>query len=418
MIRRVLNHELVKNSGIYLGFSLIIGLISFFVLPVLSHYFSKEDVGIIGMFNVIYLLMTPVLGLSMNSIIARSFFTRKDISSLIGNGVVFSTISFLLFLIIILLLPQSVFLYFEIPKFVVIIALAASYGAINTAVFSTLLQMQRKAYKWGIIAISGLLINIGLTFIILFSSDLTYESRIIGVVFSTIISSVIGFLLVNSSLKISFKYNPEHYKYFFKLGTPLIVVALSAWGIISIDKILIQSIISIEIVGVYVMANSLSSIMNQLITAFSRAWAPFAYKYLAENKHISLFKITMLVFLVFVIIAIVISTVGIYFFKLLIDEKFYESLTIVPILISSYTFSGLYKLIAPYALHIEKTLLISKITFAGLLINLILNYFLIKEIGIAGAAYASLLAYALMSVLLLIFMMKEYKLNFFKQKQL
>jgi len=404
-------YELLRNSGIYFLFTILSGLIGFLVLPILSHYLSIKDFAIIGLFNVVFQVLTPVLGLSMNAIIGRSYHTRKDISSLIGSGIIFTILLFFLTSFICQLIPSAYYESFGLSKKLSMMAVIGALVTINSAVFFTILQLQKKAFFWGLLSISGNIINIAITFILLFFTDMTYEARIVGIVATPFIIAPVGFFLIRRNMVVIFKLSIEHFKYFLKLGTPLIIVALSGWALISLDKIFIQRLMNMDFLGIYVMASSLSGIMMQIVASFSRAWIAYSYENLANANYQLVLNTALVVFFIFIIIGFLISTIGIYIFKLLIDSKFYPSLPIVPILVGGIAIRALYMLLAPFILHKEQTHISAIIVFICVFTNATLNYCLIPSMGLYGAALASLIAYFIMGLLPLVYVLKKYNLS-------
>jgi len=411
MLKRILSHSLVRNSGIFFSFSLISSLTGFFVQPILSHYLSPQDFGVIGIFVVALTLFTPIIGLSANSIIARSYNTRDDVSYLIGSSIIFSFGIFIFTIVIAILLPASSYESIGISRGLIILAIIGALASIINATFLTVLQLEKKAVYWGVSTLAGLFFNILLTFGLLFLTPLTYEARIIGLVGAPYISSIIGYFFLKKSIPIKFAINKNHYKYFLKLGIPLIISALSGWGILSLDKLFIKYLLSIELVGIYYMASTLSSPMFTIITSFSRAWIAFAYNNIANGHNQKVFNVAVLGFLFFILIALLISTLGVFIYKFIISKVFYHSLSLIPIMVFGLSLRGIFTLLNPFILHKEKTNISALIVFISLVVNVILNYLFINIFGMIGAAIASFFAYLVMGLLPLFYVIKSYKLK-------
>jgi O-antigen/teichoic acid export membrane protein len=83
--------------------------------------------------------------------------------------------------------------------------------------------------------------------------------------------------------------------------------------------------------------------------------------------------------------------------KSLIHPSFWSGLPVVPVVTLGYLFNGLYfVMLAPLMLD-KRTVAVSAATWAGALVNLALNWLLIPRLGMMGAAWATLAAYAAMA---------------------
>ncbi len=395
-ILKSINHPLFKHSGVYLSFSVLAAAISFFILPVLSNFLSVEDVGVIGLFMIILQLLTPLLGLQSNAIIGRSYYVRDDIDTLIPSTVILSAIFLVIFTIICFAVPEEIYKKFSFDRGLMFAALTVAFAAINGAVFTKILQLQKKPLLWGIVTTSSLICSITITFLLLLTTDLTVWARVLGIASGNYITFFLGWYVVSKDLKLRFIFSPEHFRYFFKLGSPLIIVAFAGWGILSLDRLFLENFIGIDAVGIYVMGFSIASVIRLSIMAFSRAWAPYAYENLANSNYKVLFKTSIFVFIFFVCFGLIYCIAGIPLLKLIVDEKFTASFSVVPWIVFGMVLGGLYTLFSPYILHTGKTYVSSVIMVAGISINALLNYFLIQKMGVTGAAVASICAFGLM----------------------
>jgi len=57
-----LSNKLTRNSLLYTGSNVLVASIPFVMLPVLTRYLSKEEYGILAMFQVMVTLLIPLIG--------------------------------------------------------------------------------------------------------------------------------------------------------------------------------------------------------------------------------------------------------------------------------------------------------------------------------------------------------------------
>jgi O-antigen/teichoic acid export membrane protein len=159
--------------------------------------------------------------------------------------------------------------------------------------------------------------------------------------------------------------------------------------------------------------------MNLVITGFKVAWTPFFMNLKSDESNKEIFSKVftyfcyggLIVFLFFSLFAddLVRLNVGGY---TLLNEKYWSGLVIVPYILIAYLFSGLYMNlnVASFFSNKIKYLIIS--SAAGCVSNIALNFILIPQYSIIGAAIATMLSYMIMFIVLYYFSQKIYKINY------
>jgi len=340
------------------------------------------------------------MGLSMNAIIAKSYYNRDDINSLVGSSQIFSLFIFCFIMLIALLLPSGLIERWGINQYALCSTCVIAFIGINNAVLLAIFQLEKKPLYWGISIMFSLIINLSVTFFILFNIQMSYWARILGILISSFITLGLNLYLNNKLLMIRYNLNTSHFRYFFRLGAPLIIVAISNWGLYALDRVFIQSFIGIQAVGYYTMAFALASPLKIISESFSRAWLPHAYHHLKSNQLRKLFHQSLFIFGAFVCMGLLLGTVGKTVLSYLIDEKFSFSFQIMPIIVAGFVINVASKLFTPFILIAEKTNLLSLISLVAFAVNATGNYFLIPYAGIFGAAFATLISFTFMNSLL------------------
>jgi len=98
--------------------------------------------------------------------------------------------------------------------------------------------------------------------------------------------------------------------------------------------------------------------------------------------------------------------------KSIIGKEFLSGLPIVPLVLLGYLFNGVYYVFQAGIYIEEKTKYFPIVTFAGAIVNVIVNILLIPIFGIMGAAFATFAAYFVMAVSLYFFSQKFYPINY------
>lgn len=209
---------------------------------------------------------------------------------------------------------------------------------------------------------------------------------------------------------VKFDFDVEKIKELTHFLFPLTFYVLGLFVMGTIDKIFIANMISIEAAGVYAVAITMTIIINLVFDAIIKAWQPYMHEYLndgALSKKIRVVQFTYLYTLFVVLFIIAYIMIIPYIFHWMIDEKFNDALLYIPILVVGYGFEGLRKPVSGFLTNLNRVKTLGTITFIAALLNIILNIIFIEQYGVYGAAYATLISFAALYALTLVFVKKH-----------
>ena len=171
---------------------------------------------------------------------------------------------------------------------------------------------------------------------------------------------------------------------------------------------------SLHAVGIYGAGYKLGALMLLLVYAFNYAWRPY---FLRENNIQSFQKISSYVFfglgLFYILLVLYVDIIATSTLPIinapLIDSKFWEGIIIVPIIALAYIFHGSFILQEAGPFISNSVYKISVCRGLGVICNIALNLILIPyfEKPYLGAAFATLISYFLMSLILYLWNYKE-----------
>src|SRR5688572_14535584 len=113
-----MNLSLLKSFSAYSFAGVFGAAANFFVLPILSHYLSVNDYGILSIFNAYVTIAVPLIGLVASGIIMIEYYKIKDpneFASFFSSIQLIPVIPCVIFLIIALLFNNSLCNLLEIP---------------------------------------------------------------------------------------------------------------------------------------------------------------------------------------------------------------------------------------------------------------------------------------------------------------
>ena len=219
-----------------------------------------------------------------------------------------------------------------------------------------------------------------------------------------IASAAVLLLLIPQFAKIRIRLDFIFWRKMIWYGLPLTLVAAS--GVINqsfsvpIIKYIYGSSIQENLVaaGIYGAAAKLALIMNLFTIAFNYAAEPFFFSSSDRQDSPEIYAVTARAFALFGSIFFV----GVLLYKdvivLLLGPNYRADTYVLPILLMSYIFLGLYYNISIWYKLKDKTHIGAIISIGGAVITLLVNFFFIPKIGTIAAAWASFVCYASMMV--------------------
>ncbi len=412
----------ISDSIIYSFFNVINKLIPFFLLPLLVRVLSSIQYGQYAIFLNIESLLIPVVSFNIYSAITVHFFNESfNIKEYI------STLLFGLFLLLILFLTISIFIN---PSFILLSGLSkiqfqialitASLSSFFTGVLSVY-RLMRKPIYFGVL---NFLQSIGLFICIILISRVNpkFESIVLVRLLYFFLFSVLVIVFLFYKAMLAVDISKEWLIKMFKFSAPTVVYSLSAFVFLSSDRLLIKYFLGFKEVGHYSAIYQIASIVSLIGVSINAAWMPWLFenlnkKSLKINRFIV--KLTYLIVLFLFLFGLVCCFIYSYMANKLLPLEYYSFLNIGYPIIIGFVFEGIYLLVSPYILYVEKTKYNALIGVFIAIINVCCNVFLIPRFGIIGASYSFLLSWIFLTIAFFIFSIKVYPmpwLSFFKSK--
>jgi len=416
MIKKLIfNNSLFKNTGIYTTTSLINAAIPFFILPVLTRYLSPTDYGIVSMFTLLTTLISPLIGVNVSGAITRRYYDqdRIDISEYTYNSILVVISSSFLMAILFIPFGRVIGILTSLPRNFLWVALIYTLSINVISIILALWQVQKKARYYGYFLNLKTLLNVGLSLVFVIILNLKWEGRVYGQLAAEMLFATIAIVYLYRKKLIKLSINKKYIKDSLVFGLPLIPHALSGSIIAMTDRLFITNMVGIAATGVYTVGYQIGSILNLLTFSFNNAFVPWLYEKLKENNENTKRKIVKFTYLYFILIILIVIFLGLLapkFLSVFLGKEFAESSSFVIWIALGYAFNGMYLMVVNYIFYAERNGLLAIVTFLTCIINVVLNYFFIKEYGAIGAALATTITYAIKFISVWILSAKVYKM--------
>ena len=191
----------------------------------------------------------------------------------------------------------------------------------------------------------------------------------------------------------------EYWKFCIVLAIPAVFHNLSDLILGQSDQVMLQQMIDNSAVGCYGYAWQFANILFILFGALNRTWCPFFFEEMKEGKREAMMTKTRNFLELFTILAcgFILLTPEVY--HVYARQDYWSSTGIIPLFVASYYINFLCTFPVNYEYYHKKTKVVAAVTIGSSLVNVALNYVLIKAVGMAGAALATAVSHGLQLVL-------------------
>jgi O-antigen/teichoic acid export membrane protein len=305
----------------------------------------------------------------------------------------------------------------EHPEYVVYFTAIIALDAISALPFAYLRQ-QNKALKFAIVKNINIFTNILLNLYFLLLCPYVqkeygtllplYNGTVnIGYIFlANLIASIVTIpLLWKEILAIrNASFNKTLWREMLIYGLPLMVVGFAGMINETLDRIIISYVYTdvqegLRATGIYGANYKLSILMSLFIQAFRYAAEPFFFNHAKDNDKRHIYATVMNYFTLVCLVLFLTVTLYIDVFKHFINNRYWEGLHVVPVLLLANMFLGIYYNLSIWYKLSDNTNKGAMISTAGALITILANIILVPLWGYTGSAWATLICYVSMVVI-------------------
>lgn len=399
--------KLGKEAAVY-GLSSIVGrFLNFLLVPFYTNYLAKAEYGVQSNVYAYVAFAFVIYGYGMDSAYMRFIASTEP-------GDKKQTLSIPYFSLLLTSALLSLGIHFFAPAISEVIGAQGHANLIQYAgwilFFDTIvivpfayLRMTNRAKLFAGLRICNIIINVTLTVVMLAFFEMKLEAVFIA---NLIASAATALMLAWITLpQLTLKLSGRLFREMLGFGFPYIPAGLAGIAIQVIDRPIVKALTNDATLGVYQANYRLGVLMMLVVGMFDYAWRPFFLTHAREQDAPRLFSkvftyLVTLLMLVFVTGSLFVEDVvrmkffGRYFFH----PDYWGGLSIVPIILLAYVFTGAYVNFVVGVYLEKKTKFLPYATGAGALVNIVANLILIPRFGITGAAIATLLSYIVMAV--------------------
>lgn len=416
--------RLAQHSAIYAVSTAVQKLSGFLLLPVFTnpaYIASTQNFGD-------YVLITTFIGFmyffytyGMDSALLRYFFLGdSDRKTVVSTTVVVLLVTSLTTTILILMFSEQLSLWImKSPGYVSYMKIAAFillFDALGNLGY-LILRAEERSILFSIFRIARFLLEMGFNiYFVVFQ-----KAGVMGILYTFLIASFLNLLAMLPILwpYLGLRFKPQLAKQMLSFGLPLLPHGLAYATIEMIDRFLLPELLDKDALGVYGANYKFGILLLFLVNAFKTAWQPFFLKIAKQNNAREIYS---RVLTYFVIGAGLIVLFGSLFLENLLrirwfgefyflNPPFWGGISIIPIILVSYIFYGIYVILTPGFYITKKSNYMILFTGSGALVNIVSNLYLLPRMGFEGAAWATLISYLAMALSIYVISNRIYPIH-------
>lgn len=391
----IINHWMAKNRplvdvGIYYISTAINQAVPFLLLPVITIYLLPGDFGFINTFSSLLVIATSVFnGLSVT--INKSFYSKSaDYNrQLIGNLYLVLGMGTILIMALFLALVNLLDIRF-IPKRYFLAIPIISFFFMSMEFLKNFFKTAKKTLAFTMLTFSEVLMNISISLVLVIGFSWHWQGRVAGIMLSTVIFGLIALLFLILREKIVFSFKTTMIREILKLTLPFIPLGLGVMvmrrsGVLFIDA----SLGKVE-AGLYGVAMNLATVILFLSVPLINVWTPHIYEKLSRHSSVNdlkpLYYKVLLLSYATLFLSLIFSLFSDQVLALMTTAAFSRAGRFIPWLAFGFCLWVMTALLTPFLVHFNRQKQIALIASGSAIVNVCLNYYLIRRFGAIGAA--------------------------------
>ena len=385
------NKRLLKNTGIIAIGNISTKLISFFLLPIYTALLSTSEYGTFDYILSIATFCVPFVSLLMDESIFRFLIdckTELDEKRVISTSIIVVFIGMICFAII--GIPVMNFLDYSYTYYAVIYILLCVISGMISALLRGIGRTDQYAIFNFLSGATNVVLNV--FFIAVLRQGL--RGMLVASILSLLIVSTIFIFKMRLWLYIDLKnVDSKLAKSMITYSFPLIPNKIS-WTIINLsDRIILMNVVGSAATGLYAVSYKFPNLMDTVYGFFYQSWKESSARVLGNESQNDFYNMVYK-YLKNFMFAIVLGLTAFMpiIFKILINKNYYNAIYYVPILLIATYFANISGFYGGIFTAYNDTKIMGTTTIVAAVINLVINLFTIKWIGVYAAALSTLIA--------------------------
>jgi O-antigen/teichoic acid export membrane protein len=393
--------RLAKHSAIYGLGAVVSRLIGLFLLPLVTHYLTRSELGAVDTLIALSVVLVIVLRAGISMAFFRFYFDAEDEAGRIT--VVRTSFWFTMgvatagLVVGWALAAQISELLFSTHSDADLVraAFVLLWAQMNYEQLTSLFRVEERSVAYVTATLANVLITVGATILLVAVWDKGALGVLVGNFTGTL--AVYFVLLGYRRFQLGLEFNRPLFRQMQRFGLPLVPSGLALWAIDFADRFILLKLKGVAEVGLYSVGVRVSTAILLLLIALRTAWPAFAYsiKQDDEAKRTYAFVLTYVLY-VSCWMSLTLSLLAPWIVRVLTAPAFYGGARVVPLLVFGGSAFIAFNVMSIGIGRAKQTQFNWVVTGVAAGVNVGLCFVLIPPWGMIGAAAATLVAYVVM----------------------
>lgn len=393
--------DLVTHSAVYWVGVMLTKATGFVVVPVFTHYLSPHEYGTLELLALTTDVVGMMVGLQLSAALFK-FYNESETAAQregIVSTAILGTAALAIVAAVLLILGArqvSVVVFGTGDNaYLFQVMFAATFLGIVLEMPMSYLRVKEKSRRFVMIETAQVVTMAVLN---------VFFVAVLGM---SVLGALLGSLLVNAVLapaltvavlrEVGARVDRVALRRMLRYSLPLVPAAFGMFVLHFSDRFLLSKMTTLEMVGIYAIAYKFGFLIANVVMApFGMIWENRLFIYYRSKERDALYNQVLAWFSAVVMGAVLV--LGLFAdeaVSLLTAERYWPAAALVPVIAYAYLFNALNILFTGPLYAEKRTGVVGAVTVAGAVINVALNLLLIPRFGVAGAAWATVLSFAL-----------------------
>lgn len=377
--------------------------VNFILIMLFTRYLSTDEYGIVSIYQAYVLFFAIIIGLNVQGSIGTAFvhINEDEHADYLSSIMLLSLISFCTIIGLTVAFGKPFSNFSELSVGLLILMICHSFGNYCFNFANIKYVYERKAQFSCLMAIlvAGSMVLLSIAVVRLDNLPFVpYMGRILSLAVPYIGCAL--FVMITVFLKGNpFRKLNKYWAFCLPICIPLVFHGISQVVLGQTDKIMLQKLLMDNgVVGVYSFMVTFVHVLNAIFVALNNTWIPIYYEYLKKDDFNSIIGRSKRYndFYTYLVIGFILVSPEVV--KLFADQKYWDAMSIIPIVAASVYMVFLYSFAVNFELFHRESRWIAVGTTLAAIFNIVFNALLIKPYGMHGAAIATLASYLLLFV--------------------
>ena len=232
-------------------------------------------------------------------------------------------------------------------------------------------------------------------------------------IFST---ALVTILLLFDVFVVKFEFDKALLKKMLQYSLPLVVLGIAGTMNQTLDKILFKIIMPGHFgdseLGIYGATSKIALVMTMFTQAFRYSYEPFIFAQKKDKNSLEIYADAMKYYILFALFIFLGMVLYMDIFKYVIQDNYWVGLKVVPVVLFSFIFQGIFFNLSLWYKLMDKTMYGAWFSILGTVIIVVLNILLVPTYSYMGCAWAAFVCYFVIMIVSYYFGQKHMPIKY------